>query len=338
MTPSFSIEEASQIAQTHFGIAGELTPLVAYEDQNFKVVAKDGSAWVLKIARAGTSADTLDLQNQALVYLEARHPEMNCPCIVPTFSGALMQSVKGRGHLSHYARMLSFLEGTFWVDAGPHTPEANHVLGAYFGRLDACLKPYTHPAMAEPHEWDLKHAATVRPRTVFIPELERRALVERFFEIFARDVAPVLPALRHQVIHGDGNEHNVLVETDAPDRIAGVIDFGDLGYTCTVCEPAIVAAYGILGQADPLAAATQIVAGYHTEWPLTDAEIRVLFPLMALRLCVSVTQSAHGLRDGPENAYRQATAGPAWAVLEQLASVDPAQAEAQFRSALQPAS
>ena len=41
-----------------------------------------------------------------------------------------------------------------------------------------------------------------------------------------------------------------------------------------VAEPAVAAAYALLGQEDPLAAAAAVVAGYHAAFPLEEEEIR----------------------------------------------------------------
>jgi len=100
-----------------------------------------------------------------------------------------------------------------------------------------------------------------------------------------------LARLRRGVIYGDANDHNVLVSEPWPQprEIAGVIDFGDMHHGITASEPAIAAAYAILGKEDLLQAVTAIVAGYHRAFPLDELELSVLFPLIAARLAVSVT-------------------------------------------------
>ena len=77
-----------------------------------------------------------------------------------------------------------------------------------------------------------------------------------------------------------------------PRKVASVIDFGDMHHGLTVSEPAIAAAYAILGKKDPLPAATAIVAGYHNAFPLDETELSVLYALIGTRLAVSVTNSA----------------------------------------------
>ena len=77
------------------------------------------------------------------------------------------------------------------------------------------------------------------------------------------EVVPSLPGLRRGVIHGDGNDHNVIVGDPRawPREAVSVVDFGDMHRGLVVAEPAVAAAYAVMGKADPLAAAARVV------WP-----------------------------------------------------------------------
>ena len=79
-----------------------------------------------------------------------------------------------------------------------------------------------------------------------------------------------------------------------PREVSGLLDFGDMHHGLLVAEPAVAAAYALLGQEDPLAAAAAVVAGYHAAFPLEEEEIALLFALVGARLAVSVTNSACG--------------------------------------------
>ena len=153
--------------------------------------------------------------------------------------------------------------------------------------------------------------------------------------LYESEVIPRLPRLRRGVIYGDANDYNVLVSPPwpAPRKIAGVIDFGDMHYGLTASEPAIAAAYAILGKKDPLSAAAAVVAGYHKEYPLAEAEIASLFVLMAARLAVSVTNSAYRKTVKPDDAYVTVSEVPAWEALERLAEIHPRFAHYTFRKA-----
>ena len=89
-------------------------------------------------------------------------------------------------------------------------------------------------------------------------------------------------------------------------------------------------AYAMLGQADPLAAAARVLAGYHADRPRT---IDQLYPLIILRLLLSVANCAHQSSLQPANEYLKISNAPAWDLLERLADVHPRFAAAVLRRA-----
>ena len=163
----------------------------------------------------------------------------------------------------------------------------------------------------------------------------RRALVERALARYETEVVPALSRLRRGVIHGDANDHNVIVGAPRahPRPVVGLLDFGDMHHGLLVAEPAVAAAYALLGQEDPLAAAAAVVAGYHAAFPLEEEEIRHLFALVSARLAVSVTSSAMRAKRAPGDPYVTVSETPAWEALERLDRVHPRFAHYAFREA-----
>ena len=100
-----------------------------------------------------------------------------------------------------------------------------------------------------------------------------------------------------------------------------------------VAEPAVAAAYALLGQEDPLAAAAAVVGGYHAAFPLEEEEIRHLFALVSARLAVSVTTSAMRATRAPGDPYVTVSEAPAWEALERLDRVHPRFAHYALREA-----
>jgi Ser/Thr protein kinase RdoA (MazF antagonist) len=49
----------------------------------------------------------------------------------------------------------------------------------------------------------------------------------------------------------------------------------------------------VLGKADPLAAAAAVLEGFHGVFPLQETELAIMFPLICMRLAVSVVNSAY---------------------------------------------
>jgi len=62
-------------------------------------------------------------------------------------------------------------------------------------------------------------------------------------------------------------------------------------------------AYVVLGKSDPYAAAAPLIEGYREEFELNQDELDALWPLVRLRLCMSVCIAAHQQAEQPENEY-----------------------------------
>ena len=135
-------------------------------------------------------------------------------------------------------------------------------MGRLLGKMDRALSGFYHPAARRPdYDWDLAHAAEVIRRDMgAVPDAYRRRLAQDVLSAFERDALRLLPHLRRGVIHGDANEHNVVVGPvgAGTPEIAGLIDFGDVMESHPVCDLAIAIAYAMLDKPDPVGAAAAV--------------------------------------------------------------------------------
>jgi 4-aminobutyrate aminotransferase-like enzyme/Ser/Thr protein kinase RdoA (MazF antagonist) len=332
----FTIQDAERIVHDVYGLRVDARPLMGERDANFHAQTDAGKEFVLKIAPAGEESEMLELQHRALIHLAERDPSLMLPRVCATRDGETMASIVDVNGAAHFVRLLTYIPGKLFAQTRPHTPELLHSLGALMGRMDRALQDFTHAAGQRILKWDLQQATWIRDCLHHITQPIRRAIVERFLSQFETDILPVLPTLRRSIIHNDANDYNILVgETDGirPAQAMCVIDFGDMVQTCTVCELAIAVAYAMLNKPDPLAAATSVVAGYHETFPLTEAELAVLYPLICMRLCVSVVNAAYQQHFEPQNHYLRISERAAWALLEQLVDIHPRYAHYTFRYA-----
>jgi 4-aminobutyrate aminotransferase-like enzyme/Ser/Thr protein kinase RdoA (MazF antagonist) len=330
--PQFSENDAVRLARKIYDTRAAARPLPSERDQNFHLATDSGKHFVLKIANSGEARETLEFQNLAMQHVVgstgggATVGDGACPRVLATADGHEIATTTASDGTRHFVRMLTYLPGVTLASFRPHRPELLRSLGRFFGRLDRRLASFDHPSVHRDFHWDLKNGGrVVRRHRELITDAPRRSLVDRFLHRFETDVEPIWSELRHGVIHNDGNDYNVLVRTDDPwaAEVTGVIDFGDMVYSCIVSELAIVTAYAMLAKANPLAAAGQVVAGYHGEYPLSERELDVVFPLACMRLCMSVCLAAHQRADAPDNEYLSISEAPAWALLERLAAVEP---------------
>jgi 4-aminobutyrate aminotransferase-like enzyme/Ser/Thr protein kinase RdoA (MazF antagonist) len=327
--------EAVRLARELYRLEMTARALPGEYDDNFHLSCTDVRAFVLKVMHPARERSFIDLQCRALVHLAQRAPQLPLPRVIPNRSGELFASITAADGSARLVWLLTFLSGTVLAEVRPHTPELLGELGRFLGEMDAALQSFEHPAAKRELKWDSSRAGWIKDYVSHIGDSERRALVERFLALYDEEVVSVLPRLRRSVIYGDANDYNVLVSEPWPQprKIAGVIDFGDMHYGLTVSEPAIAAAYGILGKEDPLAAATAIVGGYHRAFPLDELELSVLYALIGARLAVSVTNSAHRKTVKPDDPYVTVSEAAAWDALERLAKIHPRFAHYTFRAA-----
>ncbi len=338
--PRFSLPEALRAARDHFGIAatwGEELP--SDRDQNFLLLEEaTGRRFVLKIAHAGEDPAVLDFQNRLLEHLAlAGFPQSK---VLRTPGGAEWVELEGEEGQRHLARLLTWIPGEPLCRVRPQRPALFEALGSFLGGMDRALEDFSHPMQDRQLPWDLKAAGrVVRLGLEAVEDPGRRDLLEEMSGRFLERLGPLVPHLRLSVIHGDANDHNVLVAPPPaggnPEerRIAGIVDLGDAVRSFTVGEAAIAAAYAMLGKSDPLGVAARLVAGYHRAFPLGEKEVEALFPLMGLRLCASVVISARRKREEPALPYLTVSEAPAWELLARLEGESDDLAHFLFRQA-----
>lgn len=309
--------EAQRLAHDLYGLSVQARALAGEFDANFHLTAKDGVQYVLKIMRAGCEPEFVDLQRAALTHLSALP--------VPRVHGPVATTDDGR-----LVWLLAWLPGRLLADTKPHTPAILSNLGSLLGRMDAALANFDHPAAHRELKWDLARAGWIREYLSYVTDPRRRALVEDILLRYEQELAPALPELRHGVIHGDANDHNVLV---GPIGGVSLIDFGDLHHTITIAELAVACAYAAFGENDPLPAIGHVVNGYQQAHPLTDREIELLFPLILTRLAVSVTNAAYRHTLHPGDEYVTVSEAAAWRALEKLSDLNPRLAHYTLRHA-----
>jgi 4-aminobutyrate aminotransferase-like enzyme/Ser/Thr protein kinase RdoA (MazF antagonist) len=326
--------EAVRLAGNVYGLEVKATALPGEYDHNFHLTAADGQEFVLKVMHPAREQSFIDLQCQALRHLESRATQLSLPRVVPNRNGEVFASVAAADGSTRLVWLLSFVRGTVLAQVRPHTPELLGDLGRFLGAMDAALQSFSHPAAHRELKWDSSRAGWIKEYVRHISDSKRRRLVEKFLSLYETEVTPLLPHLRRGVIYGDANDYNVLVSDPWPQprKICSVIDFGDMHHGLMISEPAIAAAYAILGKRDVLSTAPAVVAGFHKAFPLNEQELSVFYVLIGARLAVSVTNSAHRKTLMPDDSYVTISEAPAWEALERLAEIQPCFAHYAFRA------
>lgn len=325
--------EAIRLARELYGLEASAHALPGEYDDNFQLRVADGRSFVLKVMHPARERPWIELQCKALVHLAEHSPQLSLPRVLANRAGELFSEITSEDGSKRLVWLVSWVKGSVLAHARPQEPELFRDLGRFLGEMDAALESFDHPAAHRELKWDSSRAAWIKEYTGEIAGTERRALVEKFIALYDAEVVPRIARLRRSVIYGDANDYNVLVcdPWPQPRKIAGVIDFGDMHHGLTIANPAIAAAYAILGKSSPLEAPAAVLAGYCGVFPLQEEELAVLFPLLAMRLAVSVVNSAHRKKVKPNDAYVTVSETPAWDALERLAKIHPRFAYYTFR-------
>ena len=311
--PRFSADEVATIAAALFGLEGRATDLGSERDQTF-LIDDGGAGGVLKISNLGEEAAVLELETEAILHVARVDPELPVAHPRLALSDEYWPRYDGPDG-PHYVRLFERLHGR---SGGPELDDrALFAYGATHARLNLALHGFFHPAAGRKLLWHLAAAADLRPQVSAIVDPSRRRLVENVLDRYEERVTPRWPMLRAQVVHGDLNLDNVLLDDQG--RISGIADFGDIAFGAQVADFAVGVASLLRGRpADDVFRAGRIaIDGYQSRIPLEPLELDVLADLVAARLAAIVTISAWRVQRYPENAaYIQAWDDDSWQLLE----------------------
>lgn len=312
VVPKFDAQSITELLLELYGMEGELSPLVSYEDQNALVRTTEGT-FVLKIANTKWPIAFVQMQTDVLGYLKTSVPELTFPTVVPTLNGETVSRVDGFA-----VRLLTYLEGELLVNS-PRSPELYEDIGRYLGKYAETMLAYPH-AVCDGSDvlWKLDNVIACKPYLSNVTDEDARDRIERLYPVYEAAILPRLPQLRKGLIHGDANEQNFLVDPRHPDVVAGLIDFGEMQLSSQINELAIALAYCLFGEDDIEMASSKMIEGYERVFPITEEEREIIYYLMAMRLVTSITMSSYSFKLHPENEYLLVAQKPGIELLKRL--------------------
>ena len=323
--PEFSNEQVRDILRERFDISGTVEKLDGERDLNYLVIT-DSQRFVFKIANRDESASLMECQAMVLEQLQDSGDGLVFPRCVLSIRGNAVETIKSDTGDFHLCRIVTYIDGQLFSSVNPHSSSLLQSIGESVGILDSKLAGFEHSAIERPLLWNMVDAMDVIDR--FCPLIDcpdKTDLIRMYQKRFSQSVLPVSTHLRFGAVHNDANDNNIIVDSAGPwqQKVVSIIDFGDMVYSWIAVEPAIAAAYALLGKDRPLDAMVEVVRGYHRTCPLTEIEISVLFYLVCMRLSMSVCICAHQKSLQPDNEYLSVSETSAWDALEKLSRIHP---------------
>ena len=335
--PAFSEQRVKSILLVFYGIkVSRISEIDAYLGRNYHIIDKKGIEYVFKASHLSEDIENLEFENGVMDYLNDSNEEDFCPKVYQSvFTKKNIIAIKDELNRESFGRLISFSHGKIFARTNPHSQELLFDLGSFMAKIDNKLLTYPGLISHRTLEWDMKNALQIKNDINRTMKGAERKIVNHFVTLYENQVIPNSAKLRQSLIHNDGNDYNLFtgVSDDGRQYISGIIDFGDMVKTYVIAELAITAAYAMLYEKEPLITASLLIKGYHAFLPLTELEIKILFSMICMRLCVIVVNSALAKVKEPDNKYLQISEKPAWVLLKKLYAINHRYAYYLFREA-----
>ncbi|WP_433620149.1 phosphotransferase [Paenibacillus cellulositrophicus] len=280
----------SILNQYHSSWRGEITQGASGWNNTTRFIEGAEGRGVLRIYETHREIDKIRFEHAVLASLARDKLDFRTPVPIPALTGdTIIQLDDGSGR---YACLFKYIDGI--------RPESTGFRAAYsFGEAAGCLSEalsrlVVAPSPAYRPYYELAHSYPgcspervgqfcIAPPEPFCGlEGPLRRIGEAHREVI-RELEG-LERLPHQLVHGDLNVSNLLVDADKPEQVTALLDFEFCTRDVRAMEPAVILP-GLLGD-DPdtgMEAAVQFCRGFGSRVRLTPDEIRAIPVLMKLR-------------------------------------------------------
>lgn len=321
--PAVTSEDAAEILLSTFGVIGSVTELPSERDRNFLVDTGKGSL-VLKVSHSAENPQVIEMENAAMRHIESVDPELSIPRIVPAKDSAAVSWVTAADGRRHLVRVITAIAGTH-LQGSAMTPELAEQIGMVCARTGVALRGFFHAAAGRTHDWDIRYCTKLSGYIDAINDSDRRKLIVAVLERITPTLA-ALDTLPAQVQHADVTLTNILAIND---ELTGVIDFGDIHHTASVCDLAVTLASVLRPVSDHswseiVSITAAFMRGYQRIRAVEVAEAAVLGDLLLARLATTVLISAWRGAAIAENAvYIEQHDTASWELLKRLLELTP---------------
>jgi hydroxylysine kinase len=267
-------DDACEISDVWFNVAADSAERLDTErDDSFRLQTRHGDR-VLKVAHPADTSAFIDRQLRALRHASKADHSLPLQRIVTTPGGGLWLDLPS----GRVARMLNWIPGDILLDVPTGAAELA-TLGDALGRLSHALSTFEDDGDEHPSAWDLQ---TVPSLATLLAAFPNDAVGEAIARYNTR-VVPRIGELPLQVIHNDFNPGNVLVDSNEPRFVVGILDFGDVVRSFRVADLAVALSYQLFPLRHNWMDVAPMIDAFDRHVPLTETERLLLPELVAAR-------------------------------------------------------
>jgi Ser/Thr protein kinase RdoA (MazF antagonist) len=322
-----------ELLAKNWGLAGHALPLGSLQDSVYRVLGEGGEP--LGAVRVSTDAvDEAGVRAEArcLVHLADALPRLDLPTLRPGIDGNLLQ-----WRNSASIRLMRWVRGVRLADWSRLPDQAAGELGSVAGQVSLALRGLDEAPFRRYVEWDPRHAVAVAEQYLDRCPAGLREDVETALTRARTHLPdPTSTALEWQIVHLDVTDLNVLGSFDAQGTFlaTGLVDFEDMTWTWSLCEPAVTA-HAAIGRRpeDPLGALRHVLEGYLQHRGLTEVEADLLWDLVLARALICAVVEGVEAEADPGNDYAVRLAALDAVTLRAVLGVHPTFASAFVRAA-----
>ncbi|XP_070534787.1 hydroxylysine kinase-like [Ptychodera flava] len=330
--PSFTAEEAKQLVARLYGLnVQNVTELDSFLDQNFRITVTDGSDGILdytmKIINAKDSSNEGFMQGMIDILLYLEENGISCPKPVKMLNGNYLSKHATPGGAEHAIYLQTYIHGVPLNELKEISLPQCYSVGAYLGRMHKALQGFEHCGLQnEKGQWRMENVCALKNYIQEVCDEDQRQLVLTVLKSFEDNVVPLYSSFHKGIIHGDYRAANVIVQPNDIDKsvtsehthaITGLIDFGDVTFSCFMFEIAITTAHFVMEESkNPSLVAERVLAGYETEFSLTDQERAQLEVCTLARMAQVAVVGSFELQKQPTNEYVKEITTMAWKSLK----------------------
>ena len=296
----------------HYGIEGKLTFYPSDRDQIISIKT-DKNQYILKVYNFFEDLYNVKMQISALTHIHSSGFPFDIP--IP------IQGLKSIKHISkkYISCLFSYIEGNLLLEFDERDKHIRRI-GVLMGSLAHSLADFSYKERSGDFPWDIQNIKFLRKNLKHIENKNDMLILKDFISKYEANIPPIISEIRKSFIHNDGNKNNIVL--NAKGKIKGIIDFGDMTNSFTVCDPAVCISYIIQNSKTHSSDITQFLDGYLSVYDLNDYEFRCLPYLVCIRLSISVTMAAWRKKLFPNNKYLTISEKPAWSLIRLLKKID----------------